>query len=157
MSPLEHFRTLKTIYDNCPNRIWCISSRSLGVHAWALHPCWPTLPVHAWVKKQLASIGCGKVEVHPMPGRCCRRPFGLDYVTVTDKGEELYNLCLLALRLTVHGAGAWLLDKPSDDVDVSRMDEELIDDEWAPGTARGTRRGLRQHQPAPHITAPCRR
>src|SRR5438309_2040941 len=35
--PLEHFQLLKRVYDAFPDRIWCVSSETLGVHAWRLH------------------------------------------------------------------------------------------------------------------------
>ncbi len=34
---LDHFRTLKAIHDRFSGRIWCISSATLGVHAWRKH------------------------------------------------------------------------------------------------------------------------
>ena len=82
-----HFQKLKRIYDDSPNRVWCISSLTLGVHAWAKHDLWERRAVHRRVKENLARIGLGAVEVHPMQGRCLRRPFGRDYSTLTPEGE----------------------------------------------------------------------
>lgn len=84
---LEHFRTLKAIHDAFPARIWCISSATLGVHAWRKRrrPA-DTESTHAEVKARLGEIGLGHVEVHPMRGRCLRRPFGTDYKTITPEG-----------------------------------------------------------------------
>jgi hypothetical protein len=59
------------------------------MHAWGVHPLWPTLKVHDWVKQHLADLGYPKIEVHPMPGRCLRRPFGLHYELVTAAGDVL--------------------------------------------------------------------
>ena len=84
---LDHFRALKRLYDHFPVRIWCISSLTLGVHAWASHGLRERQVVHRRVKRQLEAIGLGSVEVHPMQGRCLRRPFGRDYVTITPEGE----------------------------------------------------------------------
>lgn len=82
--PLDHFRLLKRVYDAFPDRIWCISSETLGVHAWKLHarPL-RSLSLHAENKRKLSAIGLGDVEAHPMPGRCLRRPFGADCATIT--------------------------------------------------------------------------
>ena len=84
---LDHFRTLKRLHDNFPGRIWCISSATLGIHIWRKHE-WPvaTETSHAEVKRDLDAIGLGHVEVHPMKGRCLRRPFGTDYKTITPQG-----------------------------------------------------------------------
>ena len=85
--PLVHFKKLKRIYDHFPNRIWCISSETLGVHVWKKHECpKPSLLLHQSNKAELAAIGLGSVESHPMPGRCFRRPFGADYRTITPDG-----------------------------------------------------------------------
>ena len=85
--PLEHFQLLKRVYDAFPDRIWCVSSETLGVHAWRLH----RRPVssgklHAENKERLSGIGLAEIEAHPMPGRCLRRPFGADYGTITPHG-----------------------------------------------------------------------
>ena len=84
---LAHFRDLKAIYDRFPSRIWCISSATLGVHVWRRRrkPA-DTEATHAEVKSSLEGIGLGHVEVHPMKGRCLRRPFGQDYKTITPEG-----------------------------------------------------------------------
>jgi len=34
---LDHFKKIKLIYDAFPGRIWCISSATLGIHAWRKH------------------------------------------------------------------------------------------------------------------------
>ena len=82
---LEHFQNLKRVYDHFPRRIWCISSRTLGLHAWKKHQLRPTLEVHDETKLLLSEIGLGDVEVHPMAGRCFRRPFGRDYLIITPE------------------------------------------------------------------------
>jgi hypothetical protein len=85
--PLDHFKLLKRVYDAFPGRIWCISSETLGVHAWRKHKYpRPSLALHEQNKKLLADIGLPTTEAHPMPGRCLRRPFGDGYRTVTAKG-----------------------------------------------------------------------
>lgn len=85
--PLEHFQTLKRLYDAFPERMWCISSETLGMHAWRVHdrPL-DSLLLHERNKRVLASIGHPGIESHPMSGRCFRRPFGYDYrlITPTD-------------------------------------------------------------------------
>jgi hypothetical protein len=82
--PLEHFQTLKRLYDAFPGRMWCISSETLGIHAWRVHehPV-DSLALHHQNKRVLANIGLPTVEAHPMPGRCFRRPFGYDYRIIT--------------------------------------------------------------------------
>ena len=85
--PLEHFKLLKRVYDKFPGRVWCISSETLGIHAWKKHSSpRPALNCHQSNKQLLAEIGLGNVESHPMPGRCFRRPFGADYRTITPDG-----------------------------------------------------------------------
>ena len=85
--PLEHFQRLKRIYDHFPGRVWCISSATLGMHVWLKYPRpMDTEKVHMGTKAELERIGLGKMEVHPMPGRCLRRPFGKDYATITKEG-----------------------------------------------------------------------
>ncbi len=85
--PLEHFKILKRVYDQFPGRIWCISSETLGIHAWKKHDRpQPTDVLHRNNKQLLAAIGHGDIESHPMTGRCFRRPFGADYRTVTPNG-----------------------------------------------------------------------
>ena len=82
---LEHFQTLKRIYDYFPGRVWCISSLTLGIHGWRRHRLHLTAKVHAQIKLRLEEIGLGSVEVHPMQGRCFRRPFGRDYLVITPE------------------------------------------------------------------------
>ena len=85
--PLEHFKMLKRIYDALPGRIWCISSETLGIHAWKKHKYpQPSGHLHQINKQILADIGFASIESHPMPGRCLRRPFGDGYRTVTPTG-----------------------------------------------------------------------
>jgi len=85
--PLDHFKELKRTYDAFPGRIWCISSATLGMHIWQVHDrVKPTLEIHQRNKSILANIGLPSVESHPMQGRCFRRPFGLDYRTITPDG-----------------------------------------------------------------------
>ena len=84
--PLEHFQTLKRLYDAFPGRMWCISSETLGIHAWRVHehPV-DSLTLHHQNKRVLTNIGLPHIEAHPMPGRCFRRPFGQDYRTVSPE------------------------------------------------------------------------
>jgi hypothetical protein len=84
--PLEHFAVLKKLYDSFPNRIWCITSETLGLDIVERHGLASTLTTHDRVKRELARIGLGNTEVHPMAGRCKRRPFGEHYRTITAKG-----------------------------------------------------------------------
>ena len=85
--PLEHFKMLKRIYDHFPERIWCISSETLGIHAWKKHKyLQPTAVLHQINKTILANIGLAAIESHPMPGRCLRRPFGDGYRTIKPTG-----------------------------------------------------------------------
>lgn len=85
--PLKHFQTLKRLYDTFPGRMWCISSETLGIHAWRVHehPV-DSLALHHQNKRVLANIGLPTIEAHPMPGRCFRRPFGYDYRIITPDG-----------------------------------------------------------------------
>lgn len=85
--PLEHFQTLKRLYDAFPGRMWCISSETLGMHAWRVHdrPL-DSLLLHERNKRVLASVGHPSIESHPMQGRCFRRPFGYDYRIITPDG-----------------------------------------------------------------------
>ena len=84
--PLEHFQTMKRIYNAFPNRIWCITSETLGLDIIQRHNLQRTDSVHTRTKRQLARIGLEKTEVHPMEGRCKRRPFGEHYRTITVDG-----------------------------------------------------------------------
>jgi|GEM_PF-3052323 len=85
--PLEHFKMLKRIYDNFPRRIWCISSETLGIHAWRKHKYpQPSGHLHQINKQVLANICLASIESHPMSGRCLRRPFGDGYRTITPTG-----------------------------------------------------------------------
>lgn len=85
--PLEHFQTLKRLYDAFPCRMWCISSETLGMHAWLVHdrPL-DSFLLHERNKRVLANIGHPSIESHPMQGRCFRRPFGYDYRIITPDG-----------------------------------------------------------------------
>ncbi len=84
---LAHFQAIKRVYDAFPNRIWCISSLTLGLHIWEMvrFPR-PVEMIHAGIKPKLKAIGLGDTEVHPMFGRPFRRPFGKDYFTITNTG-----------------------------------------------------------------------
>lgn len=85
--PLDHFKALKRLYDAFPDRIWCISSETLGMHIWRIHDRpRSSVILHGRNKERLAQIGLPSVESHPMPGRCFRRPFGADYRTITPDG-----------------------------------------------------------------------
>lgn len=82
--PLAHFQKIKAIYDAFPGRIWCISSESLGLHVWQWYE--NILPIQQRrqpILDRLEAIGYRGTEVHPMPGRPQRRPFGKDYRTIT--------------------------------------------------------------------------
>lgn len=82
---IAYVNKLKLIYDQFPNRIWCISSESLGFHIWKLEPCLNhTNFLTGLTHQKLETIGLGATEVHPMVGRPFRRPFGQDYRTLTD-------------------------------------------------------------------------
>lgn len=84
---LEHVQAIKRIYDAFPNHIWCISSRTLGLHIWEQLP--KPLPlelIDARNRPTLRRIGLGSTEIHPMRGRAFRRPFGEDYLTITNDG-----------------------------------------------------------------------
>lgn len=84
--PLEHFKAMKRIYDAFPDRIWCITSETLGLDIIQRHSLDTTTTVHTRIKRQLARIGLDQTEVHPMSGRCKRRPFGEHYRTITEDG-----------------------------------------------------------------------
>ncbi len=86
--PLEHFVYLKKLYDTFPDRIWCVTSQTLGLDIIEKHGLTCTATTHERVKRQLTKIGYGNTEVHPMVGRCKRRPFGAHYRTITAEGEE---------------------------------------------------------------------
>jgi hypothetical protein len=84
---VEHLRTVKAVYEQFPDRIWCISSATLGLHIWETrrHPELTDV-VQERTKNLLVGIGLGETEVHPMVGRPFRRPFGTDYHTIIDIG-----------------------------------------------------------------------
>jgi hypothetical protein len=84
---LDHLKNVKRIYDHFPTAIWCISSATLGLHIW--HRFARPVPIdhiQGSTKAALHQIGLGNIEVHPMRGRCFRRPFGQDYYTMSDDG-----------------------------------------------------------------------
>ena len=84
--PLERFIELKRIYDEFPGHIWCISSETLGLHVWEKYPRPVSVPdIHRSTRPRLKKIGV-TCEIHPMFGRCFRRPFGQDYATITEGG-----------------------------------------------------------------------
>jgi len=85
--PLEHIQEIKRLYDAFPGRTWCVSSATLGLHLWQRMPFPQSIEViHATDRPRLREIGLGGTEIHPMFGRCFRRPFGEDYFTITDDG-----------------------------------------------------------------------
>lgn len=84
--PFEHFVLLKKIYDAFPDRIWCITSETLGLDIIKKHRLQSTEIIHEKTKRRLERIGYGNTEVHPMSGRCKRRPFGEHYRTITEDG-----------------------------------------------------------------------
>jgi len=84
---LEHLQAVKRLYDAFPRHTWCISSATLGLHVWEKLPRpLPIDAIHASNQPRLREIGLGGTEIHPMFGRCFRRPFGADYYTITDSG-----------------------------------------------------------------------
>jgi hypothetical protein len=85
--PVSHLKKVKAIYHAFSGRVWCISSETLGLHAWTNHK-WATnaAAIHKFTKQGLQEIGLPGIEVHPMPGRLQRRPFGKDYSTITPDG-----------------------------------------------------------------------
>ena len=84
---LEHLQAVKRLYDAFPGHTWCVSSATLGLHAWEklLRPL-PIDAIQAGNRPRLREIGLGSTEIHPMFGRPFRRPFGEDYYTITDSG-----------------------------------------------------------------------
>mgnify|MGYP001022575944 CR=1 FL=1 len=83
--PLSHLKAIKRIYDAFPNRVWCISSATLGLHIWEIHAqLQDLLTLQIDTKTALHKIRLGSTEVHPMHGRAFRRPFGEDYYTIID-------------------------------------------------------------------------
>lgn len=84
--PFDHFVDLKKLYDAFPDRIWCITSETLGLDIIQRHSRQLSDVVHDRTKRRLARIGLGKTEVHPMRGRPKRRPFGEHYRTVIADG-----------------------------------------------------------------------
>jgi len=85
--PLEHLQTVKRLYDAFPGRTWCVSSATLGLHLWQQMPSPQSVEaIQAADRPRLREIGLGNTEIHPMFGRCFRRPFGADYFTITDDG-----------------------------------------------------------------------
>ena len=84
---LAHIKKLKKLYDQFPGRVWCLSSETLGIHAWSYYETLqPLTAITAANKELLQQIGLKGIEVHPMEGRCFRRPFGVDYSTITPNG-----------------------------------------------------------------------
>ena len=83
----DHLKVVKAIYQKFPGRNWCLSSETLGLHAWTKFTT-PVVTSHVNrnTKHNLAQVNLSRLEVHPMPGRCLRRPFGTDYRTITDQG-----------------------------------------------------------------------
>jgi hypothetical protein len=84
--PLDHFKAMKRIYEEFPHRIWCITSETLGLDIIERHKLLDSDEIHDRVKRRLSQIGLGNTEVHPMRGRCKRRPFGTHYRTITADG-----------------------------------------------------------------------
>src|SRR5262249_47786930 len=78
---------LKTVHQQFPDRIWAISSESLGIYAWTKYPRpRDTNLMRRQRLNQLRGLGLPEVEVFPDPSRCLRRPFGADYRTLTPNG-----------------------------------------------------------------------
>ncbi|WP_166820095.1 hypothetical protein [Thalassoroseus pseudoceratinae] len=84
---LGQFFKIKRLYDAFPNRVWCISSLTMGLHVWEKHPRPKSITaIEKDVRPTLVKLGLPKTEIHPMKGRCLRRPFGKHYVTITPDG-----------------------------------------------------------------------
>ena len=125
---LPYFQKLRKIYESFPERIWCISSETLGIHAWRKNQrLITTIEVHTERKNLLKAIGLEDIEVYPMIGQCFRRPFGADYKTITPNGvyddwlrQLMYfdgpnpqspsfrQIVLALLRSMIRQANAWL-------------------------------------------------
>lgn len=87
--PLERFVELKRLYDEFPGHVWCISSETLGLHLWEKFPRPVTIEdIHRATRPRLKKIGI-TCEIHPMCGRCFRRPFGQDYATIIEGGPAI--------------------------------------------------------------------
>jgi hypothetical protein len=148
--PLSHLKTIKSIYDHFPNRIWCVSSLTLGLHAWIVykHPK-PTLMIHEATKQELASIGLGQIEVHPMPGRGQRRPFGQGYVTITPerpltswwrqhdyfendrRSPPFCQIVRVLLDLMTEQWRLWRLNSPAEALKLNSVEHHLADaEQW---------------------------
>lgn len=88
--PLDHFRRMKRLYDAFPNHIWCVSSATLGLHVWQRLSYPHTSAAVEWkTRPNLVRIGLGDLEVYPSPklrSQVLRRPFGMDYYTITNDG-----------------------------------------------------------------------
>jgi len=84
---LDHMRNVKRLYDAFPDQVWCVSSLTLGLHIWQRfpQPQW-LLGIEQITRPKLRSIGLPSVEVHPMPKKVLRRPFGEHYCTITEDG-----------------------------------------------------------------------
>lgn len=87
---LERAHTIKQLYDNFPNHIWCVSSATMGLHLWEKLPY---LQEHDEIERKnryrLTKIGLGNTEVFPSDNtknQVLRRPFGQDYYTITEDG-----------------------------------------------------------------------
>ncbi len=89
--PLTHFKRMKRLYDAFPNHIWCVSSATLGLHVWEkLHALRSPEYIEEETRPKLKQIGLENTEVYPSPStinNVLRRPFGLDYHTITDEGD----------------------------------------------------------------------
>lgn len=138
---LAHFQKLKRIYDCFPNRIWCISSETLGLHIWSKNNRLKKLKdLYRDRKVDLASIGMEKTEVHPMIGRCFRRPFGKDYRTISSKGiidkwqdqlayfddpngdyPSFRQIVMALLKSMIRQANAWKQSKYAYNLDQNRI------------------------------------
>jgi hypothetical protein len=83
--PVVFWQRLKKLHQRYPQRVFCISSETLGIHAWQFHQVLPVAVIQQQRKSELAQIGLN-LEVYPMKGRVFRRPFGTDYRTITNHG-----------------------------------------------------------------------
>ena len=138
---LPYFQKLRKIYESFPERIWCISSETLGIHAWRKNQrLQTTIEVHTERKIHLKAIGLPDIEVYPMIGQCFRRPFGADYKTITPNGvfddwlrqleyfdgpkpqsPSFRQIALTLLRAMIRQAKAWSSSEFSFDKSKARI------------------------------------
>lgn len=79
------FLKVKTVFDAFPERVWCLSSGSGGIHSWRMQTAL-VLQQFRERNDRFKTLGLEGVEQHPNFERCLRRPFGQDYFTLTENG-----------------------------------------------------------------------